>query len=347
MKIELDKTMKEIAEFLKDFPANIYFVGGCVRDILLNHNPHDYDLFTSLEPNEIQAWIKAHGRRPYLTGKRFGTIGFKHNDMIIEITTFRKETYDFKSRKPAVIFSKYVDEDIRRRDFTINAIACDLHGNVKDCVHGLEHLGNNILECVGNPKERFEEDPLRILRGIRLASKRAMIIEDKTYKKMIDCRFELLRLSKERIVEEMEKLFMLDAGFLSQGIGYYFRMNIFQIIFPELHLQNGFDQQNPNHKWMLDDHTMLVIEKIRKENTDAKMLWTGLFHDIAKPFTKVKAKNGEYYNYIGHERLGAEMTNKILLHYKFSNEKRKFIVDTILNHQEDSCWLKKYDDEAK
>lgn len=338
--------MTEIAEFLKDFPSPIYFVGGCVRDTLLGIEPHDYDLFTALEPDDVQNWLKGRARS-YLTGKRFGTIGFKFKGMTVEITTFRSEIYDKTSRKPVVKFSKFIEEDIRRRDFTINAICCDMNGNVKDYVNGVDDLNKKILRCVGNPTERFQEDPLRILRGIRLTSKFELLIEEKTREKLIHTRWELLRLSKERIVEEMEKMFTLEPILLADCIEIMFCLDIFQVIFPELSLQLQFNQENPNHKHELHTHTFLTVEETRKEHTEPEYLWSALFHDIGKPFTKVKAKNKDYFNYLNHDILGAEIAQRYCNDYHFSNAKTDFIVKSIREHQNEDSWLKKYDDLAK
>ncbi len=347
MKIKPTPKMEDIAEFLQDFPKPVYFVGGCVRDLVMGIEPHDYDMCTSLEPNEMQAWIKSKGRKPWLQGKKFGTIGFKQEGIVVEITTYRKETYDFKTRKPNVIYSEHIQEDLGRRDFTINTLICDFKGNVKDYNDGLKDIIRKELTCVGNPKLRFKEDPLRILRAIRQSCKYGFTLEDKTYEKMNHCRWELLRLSKERIREEIEKAFELQPDELERAINLYFALDIFQIIFPELHLQKDFNQENPHHAFKLDIHTTQVIKKVRA-NTDTKVcLWSALFHDIGKPFVKTKAKNQDHYNYISHERLGAAIMERLLRDYKFSNSDRTYIVRSVAEHLQDDSWLKKYDDASK
>lgn len=347
MKIKLTPKMEDIVEFLADFPKPVYFVGGCVRDIIMGIEPHDYDMCTSMEPEDMQRWIKSKGRKPWLQGKKFGTIGFKQEGIIVEITTYRKETYDFKTRKPNVVFSKYVQEDLGRRDFTINALICDLEGHVKDYYGGLDDIKDKVLRSVGEPKLRFKEDPLRILRGIRHACKYGFGIEEKTLEKMIHCRWELLRLSKERIREEMEKVFELPPKEMGHAMDHYFMYDIFQVLFPELHLQKDYDQQSPYHKYCLDLHTVLVMERIRKEMNSKDNLWTALFHDIGKPFVRTLNKKHTYYNYINHDVLGAAITERLLLDYKFSNESRKFIVSSIKGHIKEESWLKPYDDVSK
>ncbi len=339
--------MEDIVDFLQDFPQPIYFVGGCVRDLVMGIEPHDYDMCTSLEPDKMQAWIKSKGRKPWLQGKKFGTIGFKQEGIVVEITTYRSETYDFKTRKPNVVYTELLQEDLGRRDFTINQLICDMKGNVKDHNSGLKDIEDKVLRCVGIPKVRFKEDPLRILRAIRQASKYGFDIEENTAIKMNHCRWELLRLSKERIVEEIEKVFELPPDRLGTALCMYFEEDIFQIIFPELHMQKDYDQENPHHGLCLDIHTVLVVTRVR-ETTDNKVcLWSALFHDIGKPFVRTKAKNRNYYNYISHEKLGAAIVERLLRDYKFSNNDRKYVVKSVAEHIKDDSWLKKYDNASK
>lgn len=351
-KIELTEQMKHCAEFFKDL-GNVYFVGGCIRSILMNETPHDYDMITDKEPEEIISYIKSKGKRAYLTGKRYGTISCKigpDNEMT-EITTFRKELYDFNSRKPTVTYTKHLDEDLNRRDFTINSIVCKLDGTIKDLKGGMDDMEKGILRCVGNSKQRFKEDPLRILRAIRFAAKYDLTIEENTAKRIESCRWEMLRLSKERIIDEMNKILLLTKPEnVSRAIALFWKYNLFQIIIPEMQLQENFYQQNPNHDFTLDVHTLNVIYAIKREpilRNDKNCIWAALLHDIAKPFTQTLHKSGDRCNYINHEILGAEMANDFCIKYKFSNDDRNFIVDSVRNHIQEDCWLKKFDDGGK
>ena len=159
-------------------PHPVYAVGGCVRDYILGVQPKDYDFCTPATPDEIETLVKKSGRRAYLTGKRFGTIGCKVKigeiQDLIEITTFRTETYAEANRKPEVEFVKDITADLSRRDFTINAMAIRLNKgriHIIDPFGGREDLKNKTIKAVGNPKIRFKEDPLRILRAIRFATR--------------------------------------------------------------------------------------------------------------------------------------------------------------------------------
>lgn len=344
MKIELNEQMKEIVEFFKDL-GKVYFVGGCVRDLVLKDKPHDYDLFTPILPDKVEEYIKSKGRRAYQIGKKFGTLGVKLNGNMIEITTFRKELYDSKTRKPNVEYTELIEEDIRRRDFTINSLVCDFDGNIKDYLGALDDIKSKTLKAVGNPKKRFKEDPLRILRAIRFACRYGYKYDEVTREKLFNCRWELLRISKERVIDEIQKIFQLKN--LDIALNDLFHFNIFQVILPELHLQKGYKQWNRYHDFTLDEHTIKVVMAVKKETNENAKLWCALLHDIGKPFTRTRNKTKNYCNYINHEVLGADITKRFLKYYNFSNKDTIFIVNTINEHLQDDNWLKKYDDCCK
>lgn len=331
--------MKVINEFFKGL--KFYYVGGCVRDLIMGNEPKDYDLITPALPDEIEEYIKSQGRRVWKQGKRFGTLGVKLNGQIVEITTYRTEDYEEGNRKPQVQFTKYLTEDLQRRDFTINALVCDQKGKVRDYFNGLEDIKNGIIRAVGIPKKRFKEDPLRILRGIRFASKYGFNIEEKTLKKLINSRWRLLDISKERIYDEITKIMRSD------GTYDLFKYKIFQVIIPQLHLQKDYEQYNPNHDFNLDIHTSLVVSKINIDYDEPKYLWAGLLHDVAKPFVAEWHKSGTRKNYINHDLLGSVMADEICRNLRMSNNDREFIVETITNHINEDSWLKKYDNKSK
>jgi len=352
MKIKLTEQMLNISDFYKDFDK-VYFVGGCIRDLIMGNEPHDYDLITAAEPNEIIEYIKSKGKRAYLTGAKFGTIQCKigpDNEMT-EITTFRRESYTDGSRKPQVEYSRHLEEDLSRRDFTINTLVSDTKGNVKDLKGGLVDLKNNILRAVGNPKIRFKEDPLRILRGIRFAAKYGFRIEEKTLEKLEHCRWELYKISKERIIEELNKIFLMESSQVFTALKTLWQLKMFQIILPELQLQYEFKQYSPHHDFDLHHHTMNVVVNVIKYNKDFSVgtlnaIWSALLHDIGKPFTQTW-KDERHARYISHNRLGADLANDFCIKYKFSNTDRECIVDTVENHLKEDSWLKPFDDMSK
>jgi tRNA nucleotidyltransferase/poly(A) polymerase len=374
--------MQQITDFFRDFRrdpaltdgadippplAHFYYVGGCVRDLLMGRTPKDYDIATDATPPEIETYARERGRKVMLVGKQFGTVKVKipifDRYEVIEITTFRGETYNYVDRAPEVFFGKDIVDDLNRRDFTINAMAARPNGTVIDPHNGAADMEARVLRAVGNAKTRFKEDPLRILRGIRMAAKYGLTIEENTADRMRKMRWELLRLSKERIVEEIDKMLNLreDSG-VERALRMLFEFHVWQMVCPPLQRQYEFDQQNPHHHWKLHDHSIMVAagavaaeqakrfaddELPPREERIARAGWAGLLHDIAKPDLKELHKSGTRYNYIGHEILGAEIVEGWARQYKWGNVRREFVVDTILHHLEDDNWLRPFDRAGK
>lgn len=345
----IKKLLKEVNGIMK--PNLVYAVGGCVRDYLMGNEPKDYDFCTIAEPDEIEKLVKKSGRRAYLTGKRFGTIGCKieidKKYYMVEITTFRTEEYDTGNRKPKVKYVKNIHQDLSRRDFTINSMAIKLVKNglkVIDFFGGKEDLEKGIIRAVGHPKQRFKEDPLRMLRTIRFSCRFGFKIEEKTYKKMQGMAIHILDISKERWMMELDKI--LQSKNVGDGLRDLWNSNLFKFMIPELELQSGYDQNSHYHNLLLDVHTIKVVEAIRKDTDDLNMLWAGLLHDIAKPFVRTKHIKG-YSNYIGHELLGAEMVDKYAKYLNWSKERHKVVRDLVINHLKDESPLRKYDNTGK
>jgi tRNA nucleotidyltransferase (CCA-adding enzyme) len=318
----------------------LFLVGGSVRDELLGKSPKDYDFCTPLLPEEIEARIKASGRRAYLTGKRFGTIGAKFDEQMVEITTFRSETYKDGNRKPDVEFVSDLTADLSRRDFTINAIAMD-DTFIHDPFYGQKDLKDKIIRCVGKPNERFKEDPLRMLRVARFKSQLCFSVEENTEDMCKQLNYKILEISKERWVAELDKI--LVSEYPHMGLNFLMRTKLMNFIMPELALQYGFDQQNPHHTLNLWVHTLEVVKNVPN---DIELRWAALLHDIGKPFVKAfKAEN--HYNYHKHDILGRELVEKLALYLRWSNDRRKNVMSLVLTHMEDSSPLRKADMEAK
>lgn len=330
----------------------IYLVGGAVRDIVLGIEPKDYDFCTNAVPDAIETIIKFSGRRAYLTGKRFGTIGCKIDNQMIEITTFRTESYEKNNRKPEVQFVGDLIADLSRRDFTINAMALNTKKLI-DPFKGQEDLKKGIIRTVGNPTIRFKEDPLRMLRACRFSSQFGFEIEAQTFKKMKDHAQNILNISKERWVAEMDKLLMGD--FVYTGLYNMWKSDLFRFMIPELHLQYEYDQNSKYHPFKLHDHTAKVVASCPK---DINLRWAALLHDVAKPFCRIdkdvytdddnqQTIHSVKTNYPKHELLGKEFAYKIGKYLKFSNERLDKITNLIANHLNDDCELRKYDNMTK
>lgn len=336
-----------IVENLLNLP--VFLVGGAVRDLLLGKNIKDWDFATPVSADEIETALKTARKKPYLLGKKFGTIGFKLEILgkleYIEITTFRTEIYQEKSRKPQVIFTGQIEIDLSRRDLTINAMAMQSDGKIIDYWNGQKDLENKIIRAVNNPKERFREDPLRILRALRIAASLDFEIEEKTWEKLCKMRFEILNISKERWVLEIDKILSLkNCQKLEKGLDLLMESGIFGVVIPELNLQKNYNQNSPYHDFDLWTHTKKVVCNVPFENLDLR--WSALLHDIAKPFVRTENKNG-YSNYINHDILGAQMSSKVSNYLKFSNNRKNYIFENILNHLGANSSLKKYNDMGK
>lgn len=372
----------------------IYLVGGAVRDYLLDKEVQDFDFTTPTSPDEIEAAIRKIGKKPYITGKRFGTVGFylqpedledksaesqqgarrsdidiepktplsrgvlpervpwrtkservfatggtfQRNKLFIEITTFRGEKYEPGNRKPNVEFVESLSEDLSRRDFTINAMAMDGGGKLIDQFGGQEDLELKQIKTVGTPKTRFKEDPLRILRAIRFATTLGFEIEETTLKKISQTKWTLLEISKERWVQELDKI--LAHPDVVKGLNLMVTTQIMRVILPEVSLMENFDQNSPYHKWDLWTHTKKVVEAVPPENLELR--WVALLHDVGKAFTRTWNNRG-YSNYIRHELVSAEIAQKICHYLKFSKDRTDFIVNEVRGHMHPDSILKEFD----
>jgi len=331
-----------IALFLKvkEITNPVYLVGGSVRDLLLGKEPKDYDFTTPILPEKIEALIRQVGRKPYLIGKRFGTIGVKIDGQMMEITTFRTEKYSEGNRKPEVNFVNDLAEDLSRRDFTINAMAFDGE-NIIDLFNGKEDLENKIIKCVDKPNERFKEDPLRMLRAGRFASQLGGTIEEETENLTKQLNYKILEISKERWVMELDKILLSNNPEI--GLNFLIRTKIMNFILPEISMQKDYDQNNPHHKLTLWEHT---LEVVKNTPNDIELRWGALLHDIAKPFIRIDNNKG-YSNYIKHDILGGEFVLRFASYLKWSNRRRDSVYNLVVNHLTESSPLRKVDMEAK
>lgn len=312
----------EIQKIFGDAPVNL--VGGSVRDIILGKEPKDWDYCTPLDPDEIEEKVRAAGRKPYLIGKKFGTVGFKvdllnQNPIVreysrfiyVEVTTYRTEKYDGKSRKPTVEFSDDLMLDLSRRDFTINAIVLQTDGEYFDPHGGRLDILAKKIKAVGKGKDRILEDPLRMLRAARFAARLGFEVDPNLIGIMKQYAYEITRVSKERWTAEIDKL--LDSEDVLSGIEVLYRTDLLKYILPELHL--AFEMDN---NLILD-----VVEGINEaETVDEK--WAALLYPIGLPVARTKSK-GEY-KYTKHEVVRNELLIGISQRLNFSNERTKCLL---------------------
>lgn len=302
-----------------------YIVGGCVRDKLLGLHPHDYDITTSAKPQEIKRVFKDF--KTILIGEEFGTVGVLMNETLYEVTTFRIDGKYLNFRKPEnVTFSKSLREDLKRRDFTINAMAMDSSGELYDPFGGKKDLDDKVLRAVGNPHERIKEDAIRILRAIRFAGRFDFYIEDELFDAISFERKLLKRISPERIFDEFSKMIT------SERPSYYLLLmdetGVLDVIFPELKRTVGFSQFSPYHEKTLFDHLVCVMDEVKP---DLALRLAALFHDISKVDTLSIGEDGRGHFY-GHEVLGADLVSEILKRYRVSNKIIDKVKILILDH---------------
>ncbi len=300
-----------------------YFVGGAVRDMIFGYSINDYDITTLATPDEIRETL--HMYKTIDIGGSLGTVLTRTENFSVDITPFRIEGEYKNYRKPeGVIFSKDVRDDIKRRDFTINAIL--FNGEFIDYVGGLEDLKNKIIRAIGDPEERIREDALRILRAVRFASKYDFEIEEGLKSAIISNVSLLKNISYERIRDEFVKI-LLDKN-VKLGINLLKELHILDIILPEIVETYDYDQNSKYHENNLYDHILNVVG-YSPEVLEIRL--AALLHDLGKPSTFSMGDDGVAH-YYGHEVESSEIARKVLRRFKFSNETIKNVRILIENH---------------
>lgn len=284
------------------FDGNVYAVGGCVRDTLMGREINDVDLCTSMKPDDVIALCEKNNIKAYPTGIKYGTVTIILESGSYEVTTFRTEVQT--GRHPVVQFSDDLEADLSRRDFTMNAIASDVDGNLYDPFDGAFDIQIKTICCVGDPRERFSEDLLRIIRGVRFASTLGFhfhIDTAMTIAAMCKETDICKEIAVERIVAEFQKTFT-DSETPSRYLQILWNIGVFQSLIPEM--ANADDLiQNPQHhpEGSVWKHTLEAVDRC-----EPKYRWNALFHDIGKCKTAELNKHG-YYDFNSHDEIGAGM----------------------------------------
>ena len=308
-----------LAEAFRAQHKQLYIVGGTVRDVLLHReDSNDEDLATDATPDEIKRIVAP--TRPsavVLVGERFGTVRLHYPNYIIEITTFRSEQYNPNSRKPEVCFGTVLEDDLLRRDFTINAMACHpLTGQVIDLFGGRQDLEAHVLRAVGNePDKRFDEDPLRLLRAVRFAAQLDFTIEPENRRSIVRQATKLQKISRERIRDEMNKL--LVSANPAKGLDLLVELGLMEWIIPEVLALRGVSQQLQRVVHSKDVY-MHVLRVVERSSPRLVCRWSALLHDIAKPRTRT-VEDGKVH-FFGHEDVGAYMARDILKRLHFDRD---------------------------
>ena len=336
--MEIPKEVKKTLQILQGAKFEAYIVGGCVRDLLRNVEPKDWDLTTNAKPEEIQEVFNAAGFKAFYENA-FGTVTVLTNSekeylKNIEITPFRAEAkYSDKRHPDSVKFVKSLKQDLARRDFTVNALALEIKGaklKTVDLFEGQNDLENKIIRAVGKPEERFQEDALRMMRAVRFAvclADSPWQIEPKTFQAIAKNAKLLNYIAKERIKDELVKIIMSKNG--SVGIELLRELGLLEFIIPEL-LEGYGNSQNKHHIYEIYQHNLLSLEYACKKGFSLEVRLASLLHDIAKP--KTKRGEGPNATFYGHEIVGAKMTKKILENLKFSKKDVEKITKLVRYH---------------
>lgn len=318
--------IKTILSLIGSSGHQAYVVGGAVRDIVLGRIPHDYDIATSAKPDEIIGVFKKAGVDYFDNASKHGTVTAVTGEGNVEVTTFREDgSYSDQRRPDEVKFKTTIEEDVKRRDFTINAMYLDNDGVIHDPVSGQEDCKNRLIRAVGNPGERFGEDALRILRAVRFCSRLGFDIEPGTLRAMEDHAGDLKLISSERIAVELEGI--VTGRYASQAIRTCWK--IMSVIIPEIAECRGFEQRSKYHDRDVLEHTLSVLDLIpfsEENGRDAELAMAALFHDLGKP--RCFKIDGDGIGHMkGHPLVSTMITERVLNELRFS---KQFVYDVCL-----------------
>lgn len=322
MELAIPADVRTVLAALENSGFEAWCVGGCVRDLLLEEVPEDWDVTTSAPPEAVLALFAP---RAVPTGLRHGTVTVVTEARRVEVTTFRLDgSYTDHRRPDGVTFTRSLEEDLRRRDFTVNAMALSEDGTLRDLFGGRKDLEAGIIRCVGEPDRRFGEDALRIMRGLRFAAALDFAVEAATADSLRRNRGLLKELAPERLRVELEKLLVGKAA------GRIFRdfPEVLGVFLPELLPMIGFDQRSPHHCYDAWEHTVHAAEAAPR---DVTLRLTMLFHDLGKPscFTLDEKGVGHFYS---HPAASRRLASDILGRLKFDNRRKETILTLVEHH---------------
>ena len=317
---QIPKEVSRITTTLEAAGFEAWVVGGCVRDLLLGRKPKDWDITTNATPEQIQGLFE----NTFYTNE-FGTVGIVNEGVedeslkVVEATPYRLEGKYSDARRPdSVEFSQNIEDDLKRRDFTINSLAYNpLKDKLLDPYEGIKDIGVGLIRAVGEPGERFGEDALRIMRAVRISAELGFDIETNTKTAMAKCGSQLEKISKERIRDEFVRILNspkpMQAFVLSHSLG------ILQYITPELEKGIGIDQ-NQAHSFDVWEHNLRSLQHAADKSWSFEVRLAALFHDVGKPQARRRSEEKNDWTFHGHDVVGARITKKALDNLKFSRE---------------------------
>ncbi len=313
---KIPESVAEVLRELNEAGFEAWCVGGCVRDRLLGREPGDWDVTTSALPEETMA---VFGDRSIPTGLKHGTVTIRTAVGPVETTTYRVDGAYLHHRRPEEVhFTRSLTEDLKRRDFTVNAMAMNLNGDIRDDFGGQRDLTAGILRCVGEPDRRFREDALRILRGLRFSATLGFTLEEETADSLRRNRELLREIAPERIWAEISRLLCGERAV--EVLRTY--PEVFGVFWPELLPMRGFDHRNYHHIYDVWEHTLHAVDAVPR---DLILRLTMLFHDVGKPscFSVDEAGLGHFY---GHPAVGAKLADTMLRRLRCDNATRETVV---------------------
>lgn len=324
MKLILPENVSRIIDTLMRAGYEAYAVGGCIRDSLLGREPKDWDITTSASPAEVKAFFP----KTVDTGIAHGTVTVLLNREGFEVTTYRVDgTYEDSRHPKEVTFTPDLNEDLKRRDFTINAMAYnDTHGLI-DAFDGAGDLDRKIVRCVGDPKERFSEDALRMMRAVRFGAQLGFTVEEQTRSAICALAPTLKKISAERIQSELVSLLMSDHP---EEMRTLYETGITKVILPEFDVMMQTAQNSPHHMYTVGEHTIQSLAQIESKKT---LRLAMLFHDIGKPSCKTTGEDGQDHFY-GHPQKGSEMARSIMRRLKFDNDTTQKVCCLVAGHDQ-------------
>lgn len=319
-RFSIPKEVSYVTNELEKAGFEAFVVGGCVRDLILGREPRDWDVTTNAEPHEIMAVFPNT-----FYENDFGTVGVKNDTTsddrlkVIEVTPYRIEGDYSDNRHPnSVIFSQKIEDDIKRRDFTINSLAYSISKNeLSDLYNGEKDIKDKIIKTVGNPDDRFSEDGLRMLRAVRFSAELDFEIDGETEKAVLENSSLLKNISKERIRDEFTKIIMSEKPM--KGLMTMKKLGILEFVVPELEKTIGVEQGGI-HTYDVWEHLLRSLQHSADKNYPLEIRLASLFHDISKPESRRKGKGKKEWSFYGHEVIGARVTKKILENLKFPSK---------------------------
>ena len=332
MKIQLPNQVQFIIHTLENSGFEAYAVGGCVRDSLLNRNPDDWDITTNALPTEVKSLFP----RTIDTGIQHGTVTVMVKGEGFEVTTYRIDgDYEDGRHPKEVSFTRNLEEDLKRRDFTINAMAYNDRAGIVDIFHGVEDLEKGVIRAVGNPTERFTEDALRMMRAVRFSAQLGYDIEKETKEAIQNLAPTITKISAERVQVELVKLVTSPHP---NRMRLLYETGLTAFIMPEFDHMMKTEQNHPHHCYNVGEHTIHAMEHIKP---DKVLRLAMLFHDIGKPLVQTMDEEG-IHHFHGHAEESEKIAEAVLKRLKFDNDTTRTVTKLVLYHDRKFELGKKY-----